>query len=958
MKKRITALLLSGFMLMTLFCPAAMAEETTIHIRTAQQLRALAENCIKESYSRELRVILDNDIDLEGKHFYPIPSFSGIFDGGGHTISNMILATDGSNQGMFRYLQDGAVIRNLNVEGTVEPDNSRCQVGGIVGTSYGTIEFCSFKGKVTGLNYVGGIVGENMGIISNCRSDGTISGKRFTGGIAGYSEGLVENCKNAAQVNTGINAGGIEFDSLTLNTLTGSSLTGAQDTDVVSDTGGIVGFSVGIIMDCENMGTIGYPHFGYNVGGIAGRHSGYISSCINSGSIFGRKDVAGIVGQMEPYLLLKDSRTLAQEVALLQSMIDATIADAKSQSANIEAALYGIREDAGSVIDEIYPQPTATPAPAAPPSTSSTTEGGGTATGTSYRRLGGSAISMGRIKHRTAARIEANYSSGGIVDGIQGAINNNKNNGSLREDLSNMGNDMEMLTSAMGETTGTLADNLSGVSAQFSKVMLMMINTLNGSANLDIYEDVSADEPEDSIQGKVSGCENRGYVEGDTNVGGIAGDMGIEYEFDLENQVMSFFKSSDIITSSYETKCISRANKNYGSINAKKEHVGGIAGQAQVGLVEYCEDYGSVESTEGGYVGGIVGNSMTSVLNCYSMCNLDGTEYVGGIAGYGTRIQNCAAIVGIGDATACSGAIAGWADLSDGESVSGNLYVGEGIGAVDGISYDEKADSVSYKQLLKTEGLPESFGELKLTFMADGVKVAEIPFKYGEGISMSELPTVPEKNGFNGHWEDYDYSSLYFCDDINAVYSSSQASLAVDKYREGSPQSIVLVEGEFTDKAKLYLNPFTGDDPNIELGQVLEKWSLTLEGVSGGERNYIVHYLEPEHTMRVSDIELYSYSDGKWSKIEATVNGSYLVFDWKDDSLVFCALESERAGLDAVIYIAAGLILLVLLILVIKNKKKKKSPAQDEPKNVTEEDRAVAQTGAKAPDESAAENNP
>ena len=51
MKKRITALLLSGLMLLTIVSPAAMAEETTIHIRTAEQLRALAENCIKESYS-------------------------------------------------------------------------------------------------------------------------------------------------------------------------------------------------------------------------------------------------------------------------------------------------------------------------------------------------------------------------------------------------------------------------------------------------------------------------------------------------------------------------------------------------------------------------------------------------------------------------------------------------------------------------------------------------------------------------------------------------------------------------------------------------------------------------------------------------------------------------------------------------------------------------------------------
>ena len=87
----------------------------------------------------------------------PIPSFGGSFDGGSHTISNCVLATDGSHQGFFRYLQEEGSIVDLNLEGRVEPDNSRNQVGGLVGSSYGSIENCSFNGKVTGTNYVGGI---------------------------------------------------------------------------------------------------------------------------------------------------------------------------------------------------------------------------------------------------------------------------------------------------------------------------------------------------------------------------------------------------------------------------------------------------------------------------------------------------------------------------------------------------------------------------------------------------------------------------------------------------------------------------------------------------------------------------------------------------------------------------------------------------------------------------------
>ena len=70
------------------------------------------------------------------------------------------------------------------------------------------------------------------------------------------------------------------------------------------DTGGIAGYSSGTIVSCNNNARIGYEHVGYNVGGIVGRQNGYISMCINGGNIYGRKDVGGIVGQAEPYVVV------------------------------------------------------------------------------------------------------------------------------------------------------------------------------------------------------------------------------------------------------------------------------------------------------------------------------------------------------------------------------------------------------------------------------------------------------------------------------------------------------------------------------------------------------------------------------------------------------------------------------------------------------------------------------
>ena len=48
-----------------------------------------------------------------------------------------------------------------------------------------------------------------------------------------------------------------------------------ENLSVYTDTGGITGFSSGLLQGCKNVGEIGYPHVGYNVGGIAGRPVSY-----------------------------------------------------------------------------------------------------------------------------------------------------------------------------------------------------------------------------------------------------------------------------------------------------------------------------------------------------------------------------------------------------------------------------------------------------------------------------------------------------------------------------------------------------------------------------------------------------------------------------------------------------------------------------------------------------------
>ena len=129
------------------------------------------------------------------------------------------------------------------------------------------------------------------------------------------------------------------------------------------------------------------------------------------------------------------------------------------------------------------------------------------------------------------------------------------------------------------------------------------------------------------------------------------------------------------------------------------------------------------------------------------MCNIAGAEYVGGIAGYGTEITDCHSLVGVMGATACGGAIAGYADMNGGGVVDGNSFVHETLGAIDGISYNGRATPISYERSLAVPGIPDEFRTLTLRFVADGETVKELSFSYGDSIDESEIPAVPEKDG-------------------------------------------------------------------------------------------------------------------------------------------------------------------------------------------------------------------
>ena len=362
--RRAVCLLTAAVLTLPLMIPAVPAAQSgdTVVIRTVSDLLELAENCTLDTWSQDKLVRLEADLDLSGSGFAAIPTFGGTFIGNNHTISGLSITADGSHQGLFRYLQPGGQVENLTVRGTVAPGGSAEQVGGIVGCNRGTLSLCSFTGTVKGSADVGGIVGVNeaTGRVTGCTSIAAVSGKLRTGGVAGKNAGILLSCTNRGGVNVALADQDFTLEELDTGSVLeepDSSRPGAAGANAAGrqDTGGIAGYSSGIIQSCSNSGSVGYAHVGYNVGGVAGRQTGLLSDCSNSGHILGRKDVGGIAGQSEPDVLISDSSALSDIRAAsdrLSELVDRAISHADRSAGDISARLSEIGSRADSTRDD------------------------------------------------------------------------------------------------------------------------------------------------------------------------------------------------------------------------------------------------------------------------------------------------------------------------------------------------------------------------------------------------------------------------------------------------------------------------------------------------------------------------------------------------------------------------------------------------------------------------------
>ncbi len=348
-----------SFVYVSMFAGGSGTAEDPYLIANGTQLANIGDhNFLREGYhyKQTANIDLGGYFSL-GQGFKPIGHgevpFLGIYDGDGHTISNLkINRTDVNFVGLFGLIGMYSEIRNVGLidanitgerhvgalagENTGSVINSYAagtvngldnDVGGLIGANYGEITDSYFVGTVAAEgNYIGGLTGVNSqdAIITDCYAEAAVTseGEYGTGGLVGVNYSSVMESHAICTVVGNEVVGGlvgentdeeaIIWESYADGNVTGTSQVGGlagNSSSTINDsyftgtvtgsgsyTGGLVGDNSGPITDSHADVTV--TSTGDYVGGLAGTSPGSIMSSYSTGSVTGKSYVGGLAGEI------------------------------------------------------------------------------------------------------------------------------------------------------------------------------------------------------------------------------------------------------------------------------------------------------------------------------------------------------------------------------------------------------------------------------------------------------------------------------------------------------------------------------------------------------------------------------------------------------------------------------------------------------------------------------------
>ena len=216
--------------------------------------------------------------------WFPVCNFNGAFDGQGHTVSGLYLASMQSNVGMFGETREKSLLTNFRLVNSrfIHEGSNNAFMGSIVGRLSGEVRSVYSSATIRGDRLVyGGIAGtvsNNEALISDCWFDGTIRlGAKggWCGGILGLARSsepiTIEHCLNTGSISTQYNdapslggiCGLVQGDNTTLtvkDSLNAGKVQAAEDPAYVTGMIGYIPAKSNVTMDNVYLVVDGNPY--------------------------------------------------------------------------------------------------------------------------------------------------------------------------------------------------------------------------------------------------------------------------------------------------------------------------------------------------------------------------------------------------------------------------------------------------------------------------------------------------------------------------------------------------------------------------------------------------------------------------------------------------------------------------------------------------------------------------
>jgi hypothetical protein len=213
--------------------------------------------------------------------------------------------------------------------------------------------------------------------------------------------------------------------------------------------------------------------------------------------------------------------------------------------------------------------------------------------------------------------------------------------------------------------------------------------------------------------------------------------------------------------------------------------------------------------------------------------------------------------------------------------VSDTLY------GINGISYQGVAQGITYGELMETEGIPEEFASLTVTFLNEEDEVIRRQkVKYGDDLGEISYPYTETEEGQYVQW--IGFYSKTATGNVFLTASAEEELITLASAAKDSGRSLGYVSGSFTELSEFSIEEVT-DNFLIETDENVTEhvYAVSLRNTSVSEDTLTKIRILKKDTD--GETEVYIRSADGWQEAEYREIGSYI--------------ETDFAGTDAMIRI-------------------------------------------------------